>query len=393
MDAAFSKHSKYRDGYMHLLTTRDGNNKLLVLAVAMCETESGPTYEWFAQQCTAAGLGRYLNKDAVIFSDRQKGIEWFHKAFASKVGRCFNHIIGNCRKHLKGSGQTFETSTAWQVQKAKTETEYQVCLDALRAQSPMAARYFAAIEKPEQVYQYLLNELRVPTHGHKTNNIVECGNGVFVTARHYTPYRLLGKIIGWQGAQFYQRQKELHKWISKGHFLTEYAYGKFQIQLEIAKRTGYLVTAAGNQVFYVQDQHRADAKNYEVNLAKPDCCEYCTEHLQPCRHLICVFAKLHMLGPNARTARATQEKYWPKWAHARKVQELYVNRGLRQPDVYCGKFTGPEADRILPPLQSQAKRGRPKKQRYRYRPQTVTDVKIRMPTIHNPHFQDLLAFC
>ena len=46
VDAAFSKHSMYRDGYMHLLTIRDGNNKVLVLAVAVCESESGDTYHW-----------------------------------------------------------------------------------------------------------------------------------------------------------------------------------------------------------------------------------------------------------------------------------------------------------------------------------------------------------
>ena len=70
VDAAFSKHSVYRDGYLHLLTTRDDNNKLLILAVTICETESASTYEWFAENCVAAGIGRYLNKDAVIFSDR-----------------------------------------------------------------------------------------------------------------------------------------------------------------------------------------------------------------------------------------------------------------------------------------------------------------------------------
>jgi hypothetical protein len=393
VDAAFSKHSKYRDGYMHLLTTRDGNNRLLILAVAVCETESGDTYEWFAEQCKLAGLARYLNKDAVIFSDRQKGLEKFHDAFTAMVGRCFTHIIKNCRVSIKGSGQTFEDATAWLIQKSKTYVDYEFHLDRLRAQSPLAATYFATIAKPEQVYQYLLNEDRVATHGHKTSNIVECGNGVFVPARHYTPYRMLGKILSWQGVKFYQRQRELEAWVSKGHFLTKYAYDKFKIQLEIAKRTGYEVTAGGNRVFYVLDQNRADAKQYEVNLAKPDCCPYWTEHCQPCRHLICVFAKLGMLGPNLRTARTTMEKYWPKWAHAKKVRDLYADRGVRLPTVYAGPFVGPVGDRILPPLQSKARRGRPKKKRYRYKPATVADVKTRMPHVYNPDYADLINFC
>ena len=50
LDAAFSKHIIYCDGHLHLLTTRDGNNKVIVLVWALCETESGPTYKWFADQ-------------------------------------------------------------------------------------------------------------------------------------------------------------------------------------------------------------------------------------------------------------------------------------------------------------------------------------------------------
>ena len=180
---------------MHLLTTRDGNNKVLILAVAVCETESGDTYEWFAQKCIDAGIGRYLNKDAIIFSDRQKGLVNFHAAFTALVGRCFLHIIKTCRKAIKGSGQTFEDATAWLVQKAKTRPDYEIALANLRAQSGLAADYFEAIEHPEQVFQYLLNEGAAPTHGHKTSNIVECANGVFVPALMYTPYRMMNKIL------------------------------------------------------------------------------------------------------------------------------------------------------------------------------------------------------
>ena len=77
VDAAFSKHTIYKDGFLHLLTTRDGNNRVLPLAWAVCETESADTYEWFSQQCFDAGLGRYLTKDSIVYSDRQKGIHHF----------------------------------------------------------------------------------------------------------------------------------------------------------------------------------------------------------------------------------------------------------------------------------------------------------------------------
>ena len=190
----------------------------------------------------------------------------------------------------------------------------------------MAAEYFAAIGQPEEVFQYLLNERGAPTHGHKTSNIVECSNGVFVPARYHTPYRMLNKILKWLGQEFAEREAQLEKWLQKGHFLTQYAYANFRIQVEIARRTKYEVTPAGNGIFYVQDQGRADAEQYEVNLDKPACCSYLLEHKQPCRHLVCVFFKEGMLGPNRRQARQTLEKYWPKCFHAEKVRDLYANR-------------------------------------------------------------------
>ena len=51
VDAAFSKHTVYRDGQLHLLTTRDGDNKTIVLAWVICGTESSATYEYFATKC------------------------------------------------------------------------------------------------------------------------------------------------------------------------------------------------------------------------------------------------------------------------------------------------------------------------------------------------------
>ena len=113
VDACFSKHAVYRDGFLHILTTRDGNNRVLPLAWAICETESGDTYEWFADQCYAAGLGRYLNRaHSVVYSDRQKGVLKFFLRFRAYHGYCFKHIIENCRKHTKGCGRKFQDRLA-----------------------------------------------------------------------------------------------------------------------------------------------------------------------------------------------------------------------------------------------------------------------------------------
>ena len=231
VDAAFSKHNVYRDGQLHLLTTRDGDNKTLVLAWAICETESSETYEYFATKCHEAGLTRYLSGAAIIFSDRQKGIKSFHDKFPSKIGRCFNHIIDNCQKHLHGSGQTFTLSTAWNLQKAPTEAEYKLALAKLKRESPRAAKYFDDIKPHVEVFQYAMNAAGIATHNFKTSQIVEGLNGVFVTAREQAPYRLNALILKWMGQQINTRLENITKWIDKGHSLTKYAKQLFEVQV------------------------------------------------------------------------------------------------------------------------------------------------------------------
>jgi len=231
VDAAFSKHTVYRDGQLHLLTTRDGDNKTIVLAWAICETESKATYEYFATKCHEAGVTRYLSAAAIIFSDRQKGIKRFHAKFPSKIGRCFKHIIENCQKKIYGKGQSFTQSSAWALQRAPTEAEYKLALAKLTCECPLAAQYFDDIEPHVEVYQYAMNAAGIASHNFKTSQIVEGLNGVFVTAREHAPYRLNAKILKWMGEQIDERLQNITKWIDQGHLITKYANQLFAVQV------------------------------------------------------------------------------------------------------------------------------------------------------------------
>lgn len=231
VDAAFSKHPVYRDGMPHLLTTRDGDNKTIVLAWAICETESGDTYEYFATRCHEAGLSRYLSRSGIIFSDRQKGIKQFHEKFTSKIGRCFQHIIGNCQKHLVGSNQTFTVQTAWALQRAPTEAAYKLALQKLHDESPLAAKYLDDIKPHSEVFQYAMNAAGIATHGFKTNQIVESMNGIFVEARRDAPYRLNAKILKWMGEQLETWLKNITRWIEAGPPITKYSKQLFEVQV------------------------------------------------------------------------------------------------------------------------------------------------------------------
>ena len=233
LDAAFSKHAIYCDGHLHLLTTRDGNNKIIVLAWALCETESGPTYKWFADQCHAAGIGRYLGQNTVIFTDRMKGIKHFFDVFnRAKQGHCFQHILGKARKHIRGTGRTFEDGAAWAMRNAPTEAKFRAALERVRAQSPAAAHYFDTKVDHSLAYQYALNKAGVPTHNFKTSQIVECMNGVFAEARMFTPYYLNNVILSWIGNEIDARQTFLRKWaLTKKHILTPYCARLWAIQV------------------------------------------------------------------------------------------------------------------------------------------------------------------
>ena len=231
VDACFSKHTIFRDGYMHVLVTKDGNNHNLPLAWAICETESSATYSWFAEQCWNAGLGRYLNSKSVVYSDRQKGIEHFFNRFRAYHTHCFKHILDNCRKHVKGSGTTFEDKTAWLMRNADSYRGFKHYLQAIRAVCPKAADYFQNKVNHERTYQYALNRERVATHGFKTSQAVESTNGSFVNARFYTPYRQGNIVLKWVGKKYDDRLKEINKWLADNHILTPYAAKLFRIQV------------------------------------------------------------------------------------------------------------------------------------------------------------------
>ena len=118
VDGTFIKHLKFRNGKALILTTRDGNNNVLVLAWLICLTEDGDNYEYFARMCVDVGLGRYLNKaHSILYSDRGKGVPSFGRLFPGCLAAfCFRHIIGNIFKHLHrtpGARKSFNIKLAW----------------------------------------------------------------------------------------------------------------------------------------------------------------------------------------------------------------------------------------------------------------------------------------
>ena len=208
-DGAHCKHTLYKSGVIHMLSTRDGNNELMPVAWGICETESGDSYRWFAELCINCGLAAYLNnKESLIYSDRDKGLEEFHNAFPlSAVGRCFFHIIGNCRQYLRNhkKSEKFADEEVWPLQQSKTQDEFRARLATLRSKCPNAADYFEHHVNAEQVYLWSFLKNNIASFGHKTSNAVEALNGVFVTERHQMPYWFNDLILKWIGEKIHDR--------------------------------------------------------------------------------------------------------------------------------------------------------------------------------------------
>ena len=105
IDMCHTKHYIFRVGKLLLLVTRDGDNKLLLLAWCYCLAETGANYKWFAQNCRAAGHGVYLDRaEQLGYADRHKGIPFFMELFTCGWAYCIFHILQNCRLHLKRTG-------------------------------------------------------------------------------------------------------------------------------------------------------------------------------------------------------------------------------------------------------------------------------------------------
>lgn len=384
VDACFSKHHIFQQGYLHLLTMRDGNAHQMPLAWAMCETESGTTYEWFALWCKKAGLGQVLHAGTLIMSDRMKGIEKFMEAFLAWVGSCFKHITGNCKSHIAGTGRSFNMGLAWELQEARTYEAFRAKLTQIAAQSPRAAEYFETQVVHEHTYKYMFLENGIATFDLKTNNTTEGLNGTFVFARDQVPYRLNYKLCKWVGEHFALHLTEALKAQAAGKLLTKWAEMLFRenvcahtrvpkvrvcpldtlvthlsnvyVQIEIAARSGHTVQRGGDGLYYVGGGQTGNS--YEVDLINKTCCDWVTEFKMPCRHFVPVFHHQEMMATRERTV-ATIKKFWPKWALVETWVQAYTGKRVKVPPIYSGPSTDPDDDRMGPPVQEHKKAGRP----------------------------------
>ena len=160
----------------------------------------------------------------------------------------------------------------------------------------------------------------------------------------------------------------------------------------MAKHSGQEVTSSGAGVYYVQDVRRPDGRTHGVLLEKKQCCDYVVMHQQPCRHMVCVLHKEGLLGSSSRTTEQTIHKFWPKYFRSDNYLNMYKDKTIRQPEVYTGKYVGPDELRVLRSYQKPVKRDRPKTARFTWKRRSVKDVEQSMGPATHAYYQEVLEY-
>ena len=162
IDGTTFRHHIFKNGVALILDTRDGDNKLVMLACCICLTENAVNYDYFARHCaTVPSLFEYLNRaKSVLYSDRHKGIPAFEKWINYYFGNCIVHIIKNCRswvgKHYPGANNRFKADIIHSLQKKRTRAEYDDELERIRQAYPQVAEYMHNQVDHDKTYLYTM---------------------------------------------------------------------------------------------------------------------------------------------------------------------------------------------------------------------------------------------
>ena len=94
----------------------------------------------------------------------------------------------------------------------------------------------------------------------------------------------------------------------------------------------------------------------------------------------------------AGPSRPLLRTFWPKYFHTDNYQNMYKNVRLRQPEVFTGKYLGPDDLIVRRPRQRPVPRGRKRKARFTWKKTTRATVAANMGAITHAHYESVLEF-
>ncbi|XP_065615701.1 uncharacterized protein LOC136061628 [Quercus suber] len=303
----------------------DANNKVLPLAFAVVDKESGPSWRWFLE-CLKNALGDVIaDKDICIISDRHKGIQ---NAIANwprdDDGRvrvvhryCLRHVASNFNTHFQDA--TLK-SLVLQAGYATQEAKFELYMQPIKEAEIEALRKKQRTERQESEpdssimpYTYLMKEdLQMWTqlydggyrYGAMTTNVSECFNGVSKGARGLPIAAMVEFTHSKLVAYFHDRHKEITHDLSIAKVWSKYVLEIYKKNLQ--KSISHQIAAYNNQnsIYQVITAYNINSSggghhSHEVNLIARTChCGKWQNRKIPCSHAI---KALQHLGQDATT--------------------------------------------------------------------------------------------
>jgi hypothetical protein len=374
-DATFttSKHFKHT---LLIAVTFDGNNELMILALAVVDIENGDNWLWFSQLLVADFPGI-----TVILADYSKGMEaenfqTYLRNNSILYSRCARHLVENCKKNCTSNklSKDVETFIITKLAQSRTQDLYRERLQVVRAKSPQAADWLD--ERCRQFVSFHFLQEGKNRHGKVTSNAAENINSALLPMRSEGILFLTSKIVNWMLTKAHKREIMAGKWVLEHQLLTDYALKEHTKTMnEAAKRTVTILNyrddwwEAQVSASPLRPTSSAVVMHVKVNpiTFATDCpCLYYNEYGMPCIHVMALI--LHRdLSPN-------DVRWYDTRFQAIKLQEMYTNQaGLSlNLTTHGGKL---KVNELIPP-DYRTTAGRPKTKRY-------TSSSVRPRCCHN----------
>ncbi|GMF26198.1 unnamed protein product [Phytophthora lilii] len=283
LDGLDMAHTSNYQGTFLELVTKDGNNDLCTLAVALCDSKSVENYTWFFRGCLDGGL----SLDVPMFCDRSLALLRAAESFSGAspiLIQCTAHLISTMEETFKTNLGRDLNQFVWRAQSADTREEFDSILNSLGLADSRAADYLRALD-PEAWAKHCFLK-RHALYGWQTTNLAESENPTVKVTRMLPPFDFFQGYMERSMGDLYSRKVGAKELIQSGRVLTSYAEKILEEQQMEAAACCVSPSDGDTGTAYVWDARRPIAKKRRVNISAKSCsCPYRDQYGLPCKHL------------------------------------------------------------------------------------------------------------
>lgn len=280
MDMAHT--SNYQGTFLELVT-KDGNNDICTLAVALCDSKSVENYSWFFQCCLDGGL----SLDVPMFCNRLPELVRAAGSFSGAspiLIQCTAQLISTMEETFKTTLIRDVSQFIWRAQSADTREEFDTIINSLGLADSRAAEYIRALD-PEIWAKHCFLK-RHALYGWQTTTLAESENPSVKVTRMLPPFDFFQGYMERSMGDIYERKVKAKEWLQAGRVLSAYAE-KIVAERQLEATACCVSPSDGDTgTAYVWDARSPIAKKRRVNLSAKACsCPYRDQYGLPCKHL------------------------------------------------------------------------------------------------------------